>query len=164
MELNLPDEASTARVGAALARALPDIRRRNWLVGLSGELGSGKTTLARALLRALGVEGAVRSPTFTLVEPYETAHGSVHHLDLYRLEPGAASLEGLGFRDLRALPGLVLVEWPERAGPALGTVDLALRLMLDGTGRRISLDPGAEGGRAWLEACRPALEEWRVSR
>lgn len=163
MELSLPDETATAQLGAALARALPDIRRRNWLVGLSGELGSGKTTLARALLRALGVQGAVRSPTFTLVEPYETSQGWVHHLDLFRLEPAPASLEGIGFRELRALPGLVLVEWPERAGAALGAADLALRLALDGTGRRVSLHPGGEGGRDWLTACRPALEEWLVS-
>ena len=117
----LPDEAATQRVGAALAHTLPDIARENLLVGLSGELGSGKTTLARALLRALGVDGTVRSPTFTLVEPYETARGAVHHLDLYRLEPGGAALEGIGYRDLRGQPGLVLVEWPERAREALDT-------------------------------------------
>ena len=94
------------------------------LLGLSGELGSGKTTLARGMLRALGVEGAIRSPTFTLVEPYETPRGSVHHLDLYRLEGGAPLLDGIGYRDIRGQPGLVLVEWPERAGAALGTADL----------------------------------------
>ncbi len=159
MELILPDEAATRRVGATLARALPDITRQSLLVGLSGELGSGKTTLARALLRELGVSGTVRSPTFTLVEPYDTARGVVHHLDLYRLEPGAAALEGIGFRDLRAPPGLVLVEWPERAGKALGPVDLQLRLELEGTGRRISLEAGSASGRAWLDACRPLLED-----
>jgi len=159
VDLILPDEPATQRVGAALAATLPDIGRENLLVGLSGELGSGKTTLARAFLRALGVGGAVRSPTFTLVEPYETARGAVHHLDLYRLEPGAAALDGVGYRDLRAMPGLLLVEWPERAGEALGLADLRLKLDLEGAGRRISLVPGSEGGRAWLEACRPLLEE-----
>ena len=159
MDLILPDEPATQRVGAALAATLPDIGRENLLVGLSGELGSGKTTLARAFLRALGVGGTVRSPTFTLVEPYETARGAVHHLDLYRLEPGAAALDGVGYRDLRAMPGLLLVEWPERAGEALGLADLRLKLDLEGAGRRISLVPGSEGGRAWLEACRPLLEE-----
>jgi tRNA threonylcarbamoyladenosine biosynthesis protein TsaE len=159
VDLILPDESATQRVGAALAATLPDLRRENLLAGLSGELGSGKTTLARALLRALGVGGTVRSPTFTLVEPYETARGAVHHLDLYRLEPGPAALDGIGYRDLRAVPGLVLVEWPERAGEALGPADLRVRLDLEGTGRRISIIPGTDSGRAWLEACRPLLEE-----
>lgn len=159
MDLILPDEAATQRAGASLARALPDITRHQLLAGLSGELGSGKTTLARALLRALGVTGTVRSPTFTLVEPYETGRGSVHHLDLYRLEPGAAALEGIGFRDLRAMPGLVLVEWPERAGVALGPLDLQVNLEHAGPGRRIGLVAGSAVGRAWLESSIPLLEE-----
>jgi tRNA threonylcarbamoyladenosine biosynthesis protein TsaE len=164
MELSLADEAATIRAGAALARALPDITRQNLLFGLEGELGSGKTTLARALLRALGVVGTIRSPTFTLVEPYETARGAVHHLDLYRLEAGGAALEGLGFRDIRGQAGLVLVEWPERAGTALGTPDLLARLAHEGRGRRISLEAGSPSGRGWLDACRPLLEERVVSR
>ena len=159
MELTLRDEAATRRVGNALARALPDISRESLLVGLSGELGSGKTTLARALLRALGVEGTVRSPTFTLVEPYETARGNVYHLDLYRLEPGPGTLEGIGYRDLRAQPGLVLVEWPERAGGALGTPDLQVQLALEGAGRRISVAAAGASGRAWIESGLQLLEE-----
>ena len=159
MELTLADEAATRRVGAALARALPDVSNESLLAGLSGDLGSGKTTLARALLRALGVSGTVRSPTFTLVEPYETARGSVHHLDLYRLEPGPGPLEAIGYRDLRAQPGLVLVEWPERAGEALGTPDLGVQLAHEGPGRRISIAAGSASGRAWLDSCRQALEE-----
>jgi tRNA threonylcarbamoyladenosine biosynthesis protein TsaE len=159
VDLILPDEAATQRAGASLARTLPDITRHNLLVGLTGELGSGKTTIARALLRALGVTGTVRSPTFTLVEPYETERGTVHHLDLYRLEPGPASLVGLGFRDLRGMPGLVLVEWPERAGGGLGPQDLDARLELAGQGRRIRLEAGSAVGREWLESSRPLLEE-----
>ena len=164
MELNLPDEAATTCAGAALARGLPDLGQRSLLLALSGELGSGKTTLARGLLRTLGVAGTIRSPTFTLVEPYETRHGTVHHLDLYRLAEGAASLEGLGYRDLRGQPGLVLVEWPERAGAALGAPDLAVQLAHEGSGRRISLSAGGESGRGWLAASRPLLEECGVSR
>jgi tRNA threonylcarbamoyladenosine biosynthesis protein TsaE len=159
VELTLPDEAATRRVGEALARTLPDVSRESLLVGLSGELGSGKTTLARGLLRALGVQGTVRSPTFTLVEPYETSRGIVHHLDLYRLEPGPGTLEGIGYRDLRAQPGLVLVEWPERAAGALGTADLQLQMALEGPGRRISLAAAGESGRSWLESTRQLLEE-----
>lgn len=163
MELSLADEAATACAGAALARGLPDLATRSLLLGLSGELGSGKTTLARALLRALGVAGTIRSPTFTLVEPYETARGTVHHLDLYRLAPGAAALEGLGYRDLRGAPGLILVEWPERAGAALGTPDLAVRLAHEGSGRRLGFAAAGESGREWFAASRPLLEECGVS-
>jgi tRNA threonylcarbamoyladenosine biosynthesis protein TsaE len=164
MDLTLPDEAATTCVGAALAGGLPDHVGTSLLLGLAGELGSGKTTLARALLRALGVIGTIRSPTFTLVEPYDTTRGAAHHLDLYRLEPGAAALEGIGYRELRGQPGLVMVEWPERAGAALGMPDLSANLAHQGTGRRISLEPGSPSGRAWLEACRPLLEECGVSR
>lgn len=164
MDLILVDESATGCVGAALAHSLPDIAQGNFLVGLSGELGSGKTTLARAMLRALGVAGTIRSPTFTLVEPYETARGVVNHLDLYRLEPGMPALEGLGYRDIRGQPGLVLVEWPERAGTALGAPDLSVNLEHWGAGRRISLEAHGESGRAWLATCRAPLEECGVSR
>jgi tRNA threonylcarbamoyladenosine biosynthesis protein TsaE len=163
VELNLADEAATTRAGRALARGLPGLATHSLLFTLSGELGSGKTTLARALLRALGVAGTIRSPTFTLVEPYETVRGIVHHLDLYRLTPGAAALEGLGYRDLRGQPGLVMVEWPERAGAALGTPDLAAQLDHRGTGRRISLAAHGESGRVWLTSSRALLEECGVS-
>ena len=164
MEMTLPDVAATTCVGAALARGLPMIAVDSLLLGLSGELGSGKTTLARGMLRALGIEGAIRSPTFTLVEPYETPRGSVHHLDLYRLEGGAPLLDGIGYRDIRGQPGLVLVEWPERAGTALGSADLQAHLELQGSGRRLSLTATGESGRAWLAASRAALEECAVSR
>jgi tRNA threonylcarbamoyladenosine biosynthesis protein TsaE len=164
VDLILPDEAATACAGAALARGLSDMPSQYLLLALSGELGSGKTTLARALLRELGVTGTIRSPTFTLVEPYETPRGPVHHLDLYRLAPGAAALEGLGYRDLRGQPGLVLVEWPERAGAALGRPDIAVRLAHEGSARRVSLTAAGESGRGWLAASRALLEECGVSR
>jgi tRNA threonylcarbamoyladenosine biosynthesis protein TsaE len=163
VELTLGDERATTRAGAALAQALPDIATRNLLFGLSGELGSGKTTLARALLRALGVDGAIRSPTFTLVEPYVTPRGAVHHLDLYRLEPGGAALEAIGFRDIRGAPGLVMVEWPERADVALRTRDLEARLAVIPGGRSLSLIAGTESGRLWLGAASASLEECCVS-
>ncbi|HUG03946.1 MAG TPA: tRNA (adenosine(37)-N6)-threonylcarbamoyltransferase complex ATPase subunit type 1 TsaE [Steroidobacteraceae bacterium] len=148
----LPDEAATTAAGAALARALPELRRHSLLLGLSGELGSGKTTLARGLLRALGVAGAIRSPTYTLVEPYETARGTMHHLDLYRLRDGTTELESLGYRDLRAMPGLVMVEWPERAGSALGVPDLQATLTTQDAGRRLVIAATSATGREWLAA------------
>jgi tRNA threonylcarbamoyladenosine biosynthesis protein TsaE len=152
VELTLVDEAATTAAGAALARVLPDLANNRLLLGLSGDLGSGKTTLARGLLRALGVEGTIRSPTYTLVEPYETAAGSVHHLDLYRLAGGAGELEALSFRELRALPGLVMVEWPERAGAALGLADVQAALAIIDSGRHLTLAARTEAGRAWLAA------------
>jgi tRNA threonylcarbamoyladenosine biosynthesis protein TsaE len=152
VELILPEEAATAAAGAALACALPDLRRHSLLLGLSGELGSGKSTLARGLLRALGVTGTIRSPTYTLVEPYETARGTVHHLDLYRLRDGTTELETLGYRDLRAMPGLVMVEWPERAGSALGAADLQATLTAQDEGRRLVIAPVSGAGNQWLAA------------
>ena len=152
MDLTLADEAATTAAGAALARALPDLAQRTLLLGLSGDLGSGKTTLARGLLRALGVAGTIRSPTYTLVEPYETAAGTVHHLDLYRLASAGRELEALGFRELCALPGLVMVEWPERAGDAIGSTDVQAALAIIGSGRRLSLIACSESGHEWLAA------------
>jgi tRNA threonylcarbamoyladenosine biosynthesis protein TsaE len=163
MELRLPDEAATTSIGVALARGFPANAGSSLLLGLSGELGSGKTTLARAFLRELGVDGAIRSPTFTLVEPYATRRGTVHHLDLYRLEPGGAALEGIGFRDIRGAPGLVMVEWPERAEAAIGRRDLEARLAVIQRGRALSLIAGTESGRRWLDAASASLEEYCVS-
>lgn len=152
MEMTLTDEAATIAAGAALARSLPGVASRSLLLGLSGELGSGKTTLARGLLRALGVTGTIRSPTFTLVEPYETALGSVHHLDLYRLGSGARELEALGYRDIRGLPGLVIVEWPERAGDGLGAPDLQITLEHRAPGRQMRIEAPTPAGAEWLGA------------
>ena len=152
MEMILRDEAATNAAGAMLAGSLPDVTARSLLLGLSGELGSGKTTLTRGLLRALGVTGTIRSPTFTLVEPYETLRGTVHHLDLYRLGTGTRELDGLGYRDLRAQPGLVIVEWPERAGGGLGTPDLQITLEHRDRGRRMRIEASTATGRQWLGA------------
>ncbi len=153
MELNLPDETATSRLGAALANSLPDLHREQLLLALQGELGTGKTTLARGLLRALGVVGPIRSPTFTLVEPYETATGTIHHLDLYRLR-GAAELDALGYRDYRALPGLVIVEWPEQGGTALGPADLRIDIEHQPVGRSIRMMAETKAGRVWYDALR----------
>jgi conserved hypothetical nucleotide-binding protein len=122
--LHLADEAATARLGAALAAVL---RPPRGLVALVGPLGAGKTALARAWLRSLGVEGAIRSPTYTLVEPYDTAFGRVLHLDLYRLV-SAAELYGLGVEDDPCEDALWLVEWPERAAGTLPPARLTVQL------------------------------------
>ena len=154
MELKPPDEAAMQDIGAALAACLPDLRRHHLLLALQGELGSGKTTLARGLLRALGVEGPIHSPTFSLVEPYETGAGTIHHLDLYRLQGGDAELDALGYRDYRGMPGLVIVEWPEQGGAGLGPIDLKILLEHLPAGRRLWIEAGTETGRAWRDALR----------
>ncbi|HWU55997.1 MAG TPA: tRNA (adenosine(37)-N6)-threonylcarbamoyltransferase complex ATPase subunit type 1 TsaE [Rhizomicrobium sp.] len=120
-ELLLPDLAATARLGAGIASRL----KAGDAVALWGDLGAGKTTLARAVLRALGVTGEVPSPTFTLVQSYETSP-RIAHFDLYRLK-NAREVEELGFEDALT-EGAVLVEWPERAPEALPPDALHVRL------------------------------------
>lgn len=142
----LPDSAATEALGAELA---PLLRRQpGGMIWLEGDLGAGKTTLARALLRALGVQGAVRSPTYTLVEPYELEGGlRILHLDLYRLaEP--EELYGLGVLDEAPPAAWWLVEWPQRGQGVLPAPDLCLRLAADGEGRCAELELPAAWGAA----------------
>ncbi len=133
--LPLADETATEQLGATLAARL----KPGDVVGLKGELGAGKTTLARAILRAAMDDPAliVPSPTFTLVEVYETPHGTYWHFDLYRLETPEQVFE-LGWEEARA-EGIVLLEWPERLGPLLPK-HLSVTLEIDGDGRRALLD------------------------
>ena len=121
------------------------------IIYLTGDLGTGKTTLVRGVLRGLGHRGPVRSPTFTLVEPYAVGPVPVYHLDLYRLgDP--EELEYLGLRDYLE-PGVVwLVEWPERGQGALPPADLEIALQTEGLGRRCRLQPHSPCGKAWLDA------------
>ena len=154
--MRLPGPEAAEDFGRTLAQALTSragaLRRRGLMIGLSGPLGAGKTTVVRALLRALGVEGAVRSPTYTLIEPYSVALGEVRHLDLYRLgDPG--ELEFLGAEDLRAEAALNLIEWPEQGGRLFDELDLLISLDYhpDG-GRRLALQAHSEAGRHLLEA------------
>jgi tRNA threonylcarbamoyladenosine biosynthesis protein TsaE len=149
LSLFLPLPAATEALGGALAATLAASPPSGpLLLALSGELGAGKTTLTRGLLRALGVTGAIRSPTYTLVEPYETIAGDVLHLDLYRLA-GPAELAELGYRDLAAQAALVIVEWPEQAAGELHP-DLALKLELEGHGRRATCVARTARGAEWL--------------
>lgn len=143
MHLLLPASDATEALGRALAVTRP----AHAVVHLQGDLGAGKSTLARALLRALGVEGAIRSPTYTLVERYAIPEGEAWHLDLYRIGD-AGELDFLGLDD--AVATLWLVEWPERAGLALPKADLRVELATQGIGReaRLSADTGI--GERWL--------------
>jgi tRNA threonylcarbamoyladenosine biosynthesis protein TsaE len=138
----------------ALARALAQTAPTSAVVHLQGDLGAGKSTLARGWLRALGVAGAIRSPTYTLVERYPlTGGGEALHLDLYRIGDGA-ELEFLGLDDADAR--LWLIEWPERGGDALPPADLRVEMEIDGGGRRCELIPQNPQGQDWLR--RAAIE------
>jgi tRNA threonylcarbamoyladenosine biosynthesis protein TsaE len=138
----LPDEAATERLGAALAKRL----RPRDVVALQGGLGVGKTTLARAILRAASGDPAliVPSPTFTLVEIYDTPVGVFWHFDLYRLEEPEQVFE-LGWEEARA-DGTALVEWAERLGALLPRERLTVTLAMEGDGRRADLQGEARFG------------------
>ena len=142
----LPDAEATASLGAGLAATRPD----RAVVHLHGDLGAGKSTLARALLRALGVVGTIRSPTYTLIERYALDGGEVAHLDLYRLGD-ASELDFLGLDELQDVAALWLVEWPERGGASLPAPDLVIRLGFEGAGRRAVLEARTATGRAWCD-------------
>jgi tRNA threonylcarbamoyladenosine biosynthesis protein TsaE len=146
----LADADATAALASALAATAPE----RAVVWLEGDLGAGKSTLARAWLRALGVQGTIRSPTYTLIERYPLAGGratgEAAHLDLYRLA-AAGELDFLGLDELAAVATLWLVEWPERGAGALPPADLRLQLATEGDGRRLRLLPGSPAGRVWLE-------------
>jgi len=157
LTLTLEDETQTVALGNALALAAPG-GGQELLVTLTGELGAGKSTLARAMLRALGVSSVIRSPTYTLVEPYEVGGRKLLHFDLYRLA-GPDELEALGYRDLRRGSWIALVEWPERGGVAVGIADLTGNIEYFDSGRRIELIPHTTMGRDWLRSlveARPA--------
>ena len=143
----LGDDAATSALGAALAPLLsPGVS-----IHLSGPLGAGKTTLVRALLRALGERGRVRSPTFTLVEPYRAGGLDIAHLDLYRFEHPSEWTES-GFDEYLDGTAVTLVEWPERAAPLLPPPDLQIDLSLEGESRRVVLTGRSARGSTLIAA------------
>jgi tRNA threonylcarbamoyl adenosine modification protein YjeE len=145
--ISLPDMAATSRLGARIAAGLS----RGDGVALEGDLGAGKTALARAILRALGVTETVPSPTFTLVQAYDTKTLAVRHYDLYRIED-PDELDELGL-DEALDEGAVLIEWPERAGTRLPPISLHVRLSIEGeTARRAELSGDAHWKAALAEA------------
>jgi len=130
-----PDESATQRFAQALARQ-PALRLA--FIELRGDLGTGKTTLVRHLLRALGVQGRIKSPTYAVVEPYELPDLAVWHFDFYRFSD-PREWEDAGFRDIFASPGLKLAEWPDKAAACLPVADLVLHLTaLDDDARQVS--------------------------
>ena len=137
-EIVLPDEQATLAFGQSLAQENPQ-----GLFFLRGSLGVGKTTLVRGYLRGLGYEGLVKSPTYTLIEPYNVAGLAIAHLDLYRIE-NPLELEFLGLEDTLADSDVVFVEWPERGEGLLPEPDWQIKLNLHGEGRLAMLwEPSA---------------------
>ena len=163
----LADEAATSAFGVRFAEAIEGVRKAHQAHGghaafhglqvqLTGDLGAGKTTLVRATLRGLGHTGRVRSPTYTLVEPYavERPDGELelYHFDLYRFTDPAEWADA-GFREYFDSGAVCLVEWPQRAGGLLGVPDLVFSLDVDGDGRLLIARAYSESGKACLERC-----------
>ncbi len=149
IEVQLPSAGETELLGAALARALPRADEFAAVVYLQGDLGAGKTTCVRALLRTLGITQRVRSPTYTLVETYAVKQLHCVHVDLYRLN-GEADVEALGLRELSHPSSLMLVEWPEKGGAAVPRPDVHLKLLYAGEGRSARLCSLTAAGERWL--------------
>ena len=136
VKLYMPDETAMVALGGGLAQ----LTQGTGVIYLEGDLGAGKTTLSRGLIRGLGHDGAVKSPTFTLVEPYEIGAVRAFHFDLYRLvDP--EELEYLGIRDYFDGQALCVVEWPQRGAGFLPKPDLTITISVQASGRSLILSP-----------------------
>ena len=145
MNLFLDSDEAMRAFGARLAHACP----ANCVIYLFGELGAGKSTLVRGFLKALGHEGAVKSPTYTLVEPYEVAGKNIYHLDLYRLAD-PEELEFLGVRDWLENDAILLAEWPQQGRGVMPEPDLTISLSYNGEGRDASVESHTDVGASIL--------------
>ena len=143
----MPDAAATARLGAAFAAGVGPGR----VLHLSGDLGTGKTTLVRGLLRALGVTGPVKSPTYTWVEPYTVSRLDLYHFDFYRFADRTEWLSS-GLREYFRPDAFCIVEWPEKVGALLPPPDLKVNLGYDGESRLASVESHSPAGEAWLSS------------
>lgn len=143
--LDLPDEQASASFAMKLATLLhPPL-----LLTFSGDLGAGKTTLVRAMLRQLGITSAIKSPTFSLVESYVCHNMPVHHFDLYRIHH-EEELEYLGFRDYFTPESICCIEWAEHAGKALPKEDIRFKLSIKGAGREMQITALSDAGKGIL--------------
>ena len=143
--LNLADEAATLALGGILARRL----KPGLAIYLHGNLGAGKTTLVRGLLNHLGHIGKVKSPTYTLVEPYVISGLNLYHFDLYRFID-QEEWDSAGFRDYFNAQSVCLIEWPEKAGDLLPDADIDIHLSTKNEGREATLTANSTAGKACL--------------
>jgi tRNA threonylcarbamoyladenosine biosynthesis protein TsaE len=148
-DLSLPDEAATLGLGRWLAAGVGPGR----VLHLRGDLGAGKTTLVRGLLRALGEAGRIKSPTYTLVELYSVSSLNLYHFDLYRFKDKNEWLSA-GFGEYFNPDSACIVEWPERAGDLLPPPDMEVLLQMEGEARRATLRAYTPAGEAWLSSAR----------
>ncbi|MCP3750271.1 tRNA (adenosine(37)-N6)-threonylcarbamoyltransferase complex ATPase subunit type 1 TsaE [Pseudomonas sp. SBB6] len=145
--LFLADEQATVNVGHSIA----NVTQGHGVIFLEGDLGAGKTTLSRGIIRGLGHQGSVKSPTFTVVEPYEIGDIRAFHFDLYRLvDP--EELEFLGIRDYFEDDALCLFEWPQKGAGILPKPDLTITISPQAGGRSLNLSPQGARGEAWCAA------------
>ena len=161
LTLSLAEEADTDRLGQALAFVAADLPssrpggtpgpEAGGRIHLQGELGAGKTSLARAFLRQCGVLGRIKSPSYALLESYQVSSLYLYHLDFYRFSDPTEWLDA-GFRDLLNHKALVLIEWPERAGDLLGHPDLNIQLAYAKQGRVATLSAFTARGLKWIDA------------
>ncbi|MEO5702696.1 MAG: tRNA (adenosine(37)-N6)-threonylcarbamoyltransferase complex ATPase subunit type 1 TsaE [Gammaproteobacteria bacterium] len=157
MEKIITTEAAMEALGACVATACAD---RGGLIYLQGELGAGKTTLVRGLLHGLGHQGPVKSPTFTLVEPYELGTRRVYHFDLYRVND-ADELEAIGVRDYFTTDSLCLIEWPARGAGLLPQADLKIEIRYAEVGRHVKFQAAtASGGQMLARLMGKNQETW----
>ena len=143
--VSLEGEHNMQDFGAQLATAISKIDTP-LLFLLNGDLGAGKTTISRGILQGLGHQGSVKSPTYTLVEPYELDIGMVYHFDLYRLiDPD--ELEHIGFSDYLSEAKLCIIEWPENGGSYIPQADISIDIKLHESGRQVTLGSSTESGK-----------------
>jgi tRNA threonylcarbamoyladenosine biosynthesis protein TsaE len=145
IQLPLPDEAATLALGARLAPLVAP----GWVVYLEGDLGAGKTTLVRGMLRGLGYPGRVKSPTYTLIEVHTLSELHWFHLDFYRLHRAEEYLDA-GLDEYFVGHGVCLVEWPDKAAPYLPSADLRIALAVVGSGRAVRIEASSARGQACL--------------
>jgi tRNA threonylcarbamoyladenosine biosynthesis protein TsaE len=145
-------QEETQTLAVDLANAIASQRSIDTVVFLDGDLGAGKTTFSRFFIQSLGHDGSVKSPTYTLVEPYELDVASIYHFDLYRLAD-PEELEFMGIRDYFGDGTIALIEWSEKGGEYLASPDLVISINIERAGRRFSVEARSAKGAKILQNC-----------